>query len=130
MRNRNLNKYFYFAGFRNDIPQLLKCFDIFVLPSLYEGLPNVILEAFALGVPVIASNLESIREAIIPHKNGLLVEPGNVRQLTLNIKELLTHKTLQKRLSQKAYLMVNKRFDIKNNADLLVDLFKKIPHVP
>jgi len=114
----------------------LKLADILIVPSVIapdgdrDGIPNVILEAFALGVPVIASDLESIREAIIPRKNGLLFEPGNVRQLTHNIKELLAHKTLQKRLSQKAYLMLKKKFDIKNNTGLLVDLFKKIPHVP
>jgi glycosyltransferase involved in cell wall biosynthesis len=53
----NLSDHIHFAGRRNDVPSLLRAVELFVLPSLWEGLPNVVLEAMAAGVPVVASRV-------------------------------------------------------------------------
>ncbi|MGQ9558655.1 MAG: glycosyltransferase family 4 protein [Desulfurispora sp.] len=65
-----------FTGMRRDIPELLHSFDIFVLPSLTEGLPLTVLEAMAAGLPVVASRVGGIPEAVQDGQTGFLVPPG------------------------------------------------------
>ena len=77
------------TGFVEDVPAELEQIDLFVLPSLFgEGLPMVLLEAMAAGVPVVASRVEGVPAAIRHREDGLLCEPGSVSQLTLAIEEL------------------------------------------
>ncbi|GAB6187072.1 glycosyltransferase [Thermopirellula anaerolimosa] len=65
-------------GFRRDVAEMMRCMDLFVLPSLFgEGLPMVVLEAMALGLPVIASSVEGIPEAIRDGRDGVLVPPND-----------------------------------------------------
>jgi glycosyltransferase involved in cell wall biosynthesis len=68
---------FHFLGWRRDIPEILANLDLVVLPSLWEGLPRIIPEATVSGVPVIASNIDGIREVIFEGRNGALAEPQN-----------------------------------------------------
>jgi glycosyltransferase involved in cell wall biosynthesis len=78
------------TGFVGDVPAELRQMDLMVLPSLFgEGLPMVILEAMAAGVPVVASHVEGVPEAIIHRENGLLVEPASVSQLASAIEEII-----------------------------------------
>ncbi|NOY29808.1 MAG: glycosyltransferase family 4 protein [Planctomycetes bacterium] len=78
------------TGFVGDMPAELQQMDIMVLPSLFgEGLPMVILEAMAAGVPVVASHVEGVPEAIVHRDNGLLVEPASVSQLASAIEEII-----------------------------------------
>ena len=78
------------TGFVDDIAAELASMDLFVLPSLFgEGLPMVVLEAMAAGVPVVASHVEGIPEAIRHREDGLLFEPGSVSQLVLAIEQLI-----------------------------------------
>ncbi|WP_306533207.1 glycosyltransferase [Geobacter sp.] len=71
----NLGGHVHFLGFRRDIPDILKSLDVFVLPSLREGLPLVLLEAMASGLPVVASAVGGIPEVIGDGDFGLLVDP-------------------------------------------------------
>jgi len=78
------------TGFVEDIAAELKQMDLFVLPSLFgEGLPMVVLEAMAAGLPVVASHVEGVPEAICHREEGLLVEPGSVSQLAIAIEEIV-----------------------------------------
>jgi glycosyltransferase involved in cell wall biosynthesis len=78
------------VGFTREINAELAKLDLFVLPSLFgEGLPMVVLEAMAAGVPVVASRVEGIPEAIAHRESGLLVEPGSVSQLAAAVKEFV-----------------------------------------
>lgn len=63
-------------GFRTDVPRLLATADLLVLPSRWEGMPNVVLEAMASGRPVVATDVEGTREVVEPGKTGWLVQPG------------------------------------------------------
>jgi glycosyltransferase involved in cell wall biosynthesis len=76
-----------FAGWRQDIPRLLASADLFVLPSLFEGLPIVILEAMAAGSTIIATTVCGTREAIEDEVCGRLVEPANPAALATGIIE-------------------------------------------
>jgi len=99
-----------FLGYRSDIPQLLACCDLFVLPSLYEGLPLSILEAMAAGKPVIASAIGGTDEAIIPDETGLLVPPANPPALAGAIRKLLANPLLAQRLAAAGQARVKEMF--------------------
>lgn len=80
---------FVLAGLRRDIPELLGAIDLFLLTSLWEGLPRVLPQAMAAGVPIVATRTAGAREAIAPGEAGLLVEPGDVGALAASAKRLL-----------------------------------------
>ncbi len=71
-----------------DITELVNGFDAFVLPSLWEGLPYVVLEAMSCGKPVIATSVGGVPEAVIDRKTGLLVDPNSVEQLAAAMAKL------------------------------------------
>jgi len=93
------------------LPHYYAASNVVVLPSLYEGLPTVMLEAMASGKPVIASRVGGVPEAIENSRNGVLVEPGNVSQLTKSILLLLKNEPLRKKMGQEAREIVEKRHD-------------------
>src|SRR5205085_7777611 len=72
---------FVLAGFRHDLDELIRQLDLFVLPSYTEGLPNVVLEAFAAGVPVVATSVGGTPEIVQHERSGLLVPPGDASAL-------------------------------------------------
>ncbi|MGI9455470.1 MAG: glycosyltransferase [Aeoliella sp.] len=86
----DLQEHVDFVGFTADVAGELNRLDAMVLPSLYgEGLPMVVLEAMAAGVPVVASHVEGISTAIEHRESGLLVEPGSVSQLATALEQFL-----------------------------------------
>ena len=90
-------------GFQKNVDLQLRQMDLMVLPSLYgEGLPMVVLEAMANGVPVIASRVEGIPEAIRDGKDGLIFEPGSPEDLAAKIRSLLGQSELWLQMSQNA----------------------------
>jgi glycosyltransferase involved in cell wall biosynthesis len=101
--NLRLGDSVYWTGFVTDVAAELARIDALVLPSLFgEGLPMVVLEAMAAGVPVIASSVEGVPEAIRNRKDGLLIEPGNPRALAAAIEELVAGQLAYPALSASA----------------------------
>ena len=80
--SHRLSERVLFLGYRTDIPELLHVIDVFCLTSLREGLPIGLIEAMAVGLPVIATNVEGIRDVVTPSVDGILVELGDVAALT------------------------------------------------
>lgn len=78
-----------FLGFRDDTPEILSCFDVFVSSSLHEGFPNVLLEALGMELPVVATGLPPVREIITSGVNGFLVPPHDPQRLGAAIERLL-----------------------------------------
>jgi len=89
-RERNVADRVLFLGHRGDVAELLACCDLFVLPSLFEGLPLAVLEAMAAGKPVIASGIGGTDEALVHGESGLLVPPADPVALASAIRSLLT----------------------------------------
>lgn len=97
LRARGLESHVHLLGARQDIADLLAITDLFVLPSLWEGLPNSVLEAMAAGLPVIATNVDGCPEIVVDGRTGLLIPPADPEALAEAIAELLSDET--KRLS-------------------------------
>lgn len=81
----------HFIGEYKDIPSLLSIMDCFVLPSLWEGFPIVLLEAMAVGIPVVATNISGNDEAVSSGKNGWLVSPGDPSIMAEKVLDLLNN---------------------------------------
>lgn len=104
-----------FQAFRQDVPDILAAADIFVLPSLWEGLPIGLLEAMAMGKAVIATRVDGTKEVVQPEINGLLVEPGDTAALAAALVRLGKDEALRQSLRQKALDTVRQQF---NAADM------------
>ena len=121
-----IEKNMLFTGTINDIPELLSIFDIFVLPSLMEGLPMALLEAMAAKKPIIASKVGSIPKLIVPDETGLLVEPGDVSNLEKSIIELLKNKNKADRLAQNGYKTIVNKFSSKIMARKYIGIYEML----
>jgi len=115
-----------FLGQRNDIPDLLNICDLFVLPSLLEGLPLSILEAMAASKPVIATDIEGINEIIIDGQNGLFVPPANAHALADKINILLSDKSLAQRLSENGRESVTQKFSVQKMTEEVISIYEEM----
>jgi glycosyltransferase involved in cell wall biosynthesis len=89
-RQLNVADRVIFLGTRQDLPELLASCDLFVLPSLYEGLPLAVMDAMAAGKPVIGTTVTGTEQIIKDHETGILVPPGQPRPLADAIRLLLS----------------------------------------
>jgi glycosyltransferase involved in cell wall biosynthesis len=105
-----IKEYVQFAGEvpHENVQVFMQQADIFVLPSLYEGLPNVILEAMACGLPIVATRTGGIPDIIMDNTNGFLVEIKDTETIAIKIILLLQDTALWKRISDNNKLLVKK----------------------
>jgi glycosyltransferase involved in cell wall biosynthesis len=99
-------------SFRKDVPDILAAADVFVLPSLWEGLPIGLLEAMAMGKAVIATNVDGTSEVITHNKNGMLIETdGLVQNLTEALLKLSVDKEMKSRFERNAMKTIDENYD-------------------
>jgi glycosyltransferase involved in cell wall biosynthesis len=98
------------AGQQSDMPGVYAAMDIFVLPSLNEGLPMTILEAMAASRPVVATRVGAIPKVINDGENGLLVDPKDTDGLRNALARLLSDSELCRRLGEKAHAWVSRNY--------------------
>jgi glycosyltransferase involved in cell wall biosynthesis len=89
----DLAKSFRLAGWRRDVPAVMRCLDVFVLTSLWEGLPRVYLEAMACGVPVVGTRVDGAAEIVRDGINGYLLAPGDIQGMADRVMALLANPT-------------------------------------
>jgi L-malate glycosyltransferase len=111
------------AGQRHDVYDLIHCMDVFVLPSVHEGIPMVLLEALALNCPVVASRVGGIPEVIEHRTSGLLVEPGNMEELKGAIERLMDDKPFADELAMRGRRRVEEEFSAALMAQRTADLY-------
>jgi glycosyltransferase involved in cell wall biosynthesis len=109
------------TGFRNDVLDVLRATDVFVLPSLLEGLPFTGLEAMATGLPVVASNIDGLPEAVIHGLTGLLVPPSDAAALRNALARLLGDPALARKMGSAGRERVRMRFDPERLLDVTLD---------
>lgn len=111
---------------RKKLIQLYQGASVHVLPSVYEGLPTVLLEAMSCGLPVVATNIGGTRDVISSNENGLLVPPRSPDDLATKILMLLDDEALRKRLGHNARETVLRNFTWDLVADHFSNLYSKI----
>lgn len=109
---------------RDDLLTLWRAADIFVLPSLQEGLPVALIEAMALGKACIASRINAVPEVIEHFETGLLVESGDSRELAQAISELADNPILQKTLGRNGQKLVMKNFEEKIIGQKMCEIYE------
>jgi len=113
---------FRLLGHREDVSDILSLCDIFVLPSLSEGMPLALLEAMAAGVPAVATRVGGVTEVLEDGKSGFLVPPGDSQALARGIISLLEDRSLARRIGNSAREVVASRFSL----NVMVEAYRGI----
>lgn len=108
----NVQNHLIFTGFRNDIKEVLSAIDILVIPSLLEGFPMITLEAMAMAKPLIATEIDGIKEQIIDGDSGILIPPCNPKAIAGAVIKLTHDKELAVKMGKKARRKVVAEFSV------------------
>jgi glycosyltransferase involved in cell wall biosynthesis/protein-tyrosine-phosphatase len=114
------------VGPRTDVLDLVAAMDVFVLPSLDEGVPMALLEAMALRRPVVATAVGGIPEVVTHRDNGLLVEPGDEQALADACLELALDPDRAQRLGERSRRVVEERFSHARNGQAVLDVYRHV----
>jgi glycosyltransferase involved in cell wall biosynthesis len=114
VREGGLEKTVISLGYRADIPALLRVMDIFLLTSLWEGLPRVFPQAMCASLPIVATHVDGAPEAIQDGKSGFLVQPRDCDAMARHVIRLLGNKSLRDTLGEAGYCRVEPAFCDRN----------------
>jgi glycosyltransferase involved in cell wall biosynthesis len=112
----------WLPGERDDIPEILRSLDIFVLPSKAEGISNTILEAMASGLPVIATRVGGNPELVLDGKTGCLVEKEDVQGMSSAMRELVLDDGKRRQLGEASLQRIQAEFSI----DSMVNRYRQV----
>lgn len=118
-------KNFSFEGFVNNVDDYLNLFDLFVFPTLQEGLGSILLDVMNAEVPIIASQTGGIPDIITHEETGLLFEPKNVQEIKASIELLLNNSTLAKQLTKNAKDSIH-NYSPENMGKQYMKLYKEV----
>jgi glycosyltransferase involved in cell wall biosynthesis len=113
-------------GHREDVTDIMAAADLFVFPSVYEGLGGALIEAIGLGLPVVASDIPALREVVRQGENADLVPPGDSAALTRAIVGLLSDPDRLRTYSERSRQLFAKEFMAQTSNQRLLDLFSKV----
>lgn len=116
----------FFAGIRRDVPEILSILDLFVLPSLKEGLPMALLEAQAARLPVVATRVGAVPAVVVHEKTGLLVKPGDANSLSTSITQLLGDVEKGQSFGLHGFERVRAQFSAKAMSDRYFKLYDEL----
>ncbi|MBF7072250.1 glycosyltransferase family 4 protein [Glaciecola sp. MH2013] len=122
----NLSHKVTFLGWRKDIPQLLADADIFTLISDWEGLPLSILEAMRAGLPVIASDVGGVKEAVDHKQSGLLVSNKQTRTIVNAFEQLLNDELLRKTMGSNGRARFNSLFTVERMTKKTLNVYSEV----
>lgn len=117
-----------FEGFVNNVADYIKCFDIFVFPSLHEGMGSILFDVMQKNVPIAASNVGGIPDIIKHNHNGLLFPPKNSNAIFHVIEQLYLSKKLRDKLSHNSFNNIE-NFSYEVMATRYLELYKSIDDV-
>jgi glycosyltransferase involved in cell wall biosynthesis len=123
LQESGLLQYTIMTGLRRDIPQLLSAMDVFLLTSLWEGLPRVIPEAMLVGVPVVSSSVDGSAEIILDGITGYTCQPGDIHSFANRCIELLIDSEKRNRISKAARCYASQTYDLKHMVTQIDQLY-------
>jgi glycosyltransferase involved in cell wall biosynthesis len=118
-----------FLGHRDDVPEVLAAADLFAFPSVYEGLGGALIEAMALGLPIVASDIPALREVIEDGQNGILVAPESAEALAGALGQLLDDPYLAASFGARSVEIFSARFTIGRSAERMIALYRRVAGV-
>jgi glycosyltransferase involved in cell wall biosynthesis len=114
-----------FTGYRSDAKKIIAASDVFCLPSLYEGMPNVVMESMALGTPVITTGRYGALDLIEHGESGMLIEPGDAGGIARSLRELLSDAALYDKVIRNALKKIQ-GFDFSVTAKKYIELYREL----
>ena len=126
LKELHIEEHVIAPGYREDVPEILSIVDVFVLPSLREGLGTAILEAMAMGKPIISTRVGGIPEAVQHGINGLLVPPADGPALAAAIRELLAEKEKRLAMGQQSRRIAEERFNQTRMISKMESIFRQV----
>lgn len=126
VRRRGLEDRVRFLGFRKDLVEVMSAFDIFALPSSAEGTPMVIYSAMALGLPIVASACNGVREVVEHERTGLLITPADPDELTASLDRILSDPALGQALGAAAKTAMEERYSAEQAIRSLETLYEDL----
>jgi glycosyltransferase involved in cell wall biosynthesis len=131
IKKNGLEERIKFMGFRKDIGDVIRSLDLVIFPSVaQEAFPLSVLEAMALGKPVIASNIGGVSEMIEDGITGMLIEPNHPEQITDRILHLLSNQEIYSSIAQKAKEVVTERFSLQKYVAAMEEAFTRALRFP
>jgi glycosyltransferase involved in cell wall biosynthesis len=116
-----------FEGFRSDVPDILNAADVYILPSLWEGLPIGLLEAMHMGKTVIASKVDGTGDIIVNQENGLLLDTSNlVGDIVRQVEYVLMNRDEAVRMGKKAVETVQTDFNVQRMTDEIQTVYREV----
>lgn len=125
-KNLGISDICHFVGFRRDLKEIFQAMDLMVLPSLTEGLPNVVLEAFACSKPVVATRVGGVPEIVEDGVNGVLVLPERPDLLAEAIKDYLADPEKSRMMGEAGYHKVRKDFTLEAQTEKLERIYEGV----
>jgi len=126
VRELKLENKVIFTGYREDVEELMAIMDIFVLTSLREGLPRVLVQAAAVGIPSVAFNVDGVPEIIRDNFNGFLVRVRDVGQLVNRIEKYIDKKELVLLHGQKGREFIKNKWSTEGMVDRVDKIYQKL----
>jgi glycosyltransferase involved in cell wall biosynthesis len=126
VRQMELSDAVVFTGFMEDVPPLLATFDVVVLPSFFEGMGRVLLEAMAMEKPVVGTAVGGIPDLIEQGLNGYLVSPGNEKELAGALLKILNDNGLALRMGQSGRMKMTDRFSAESMVRSIEKLYREL----
>jgi len=115
-----------FLGKKDRVVEYLQCADLFVFPSVSEGMSNALLEAMACGMPVVVTDIAGNREVVRHLENGILVKPKEPQQLAYALQAVLNDEDLAQHLSTQARKTVEEGYSIEKVVERYIDVYKSL----
>ncbi len=125
-RKHGLSDRVRLAGWRRDVPEILAASDVLVLPSGWEGMPNVLLEAMASRLPVVATDVEGVREVLGPEADAQVVPYGDTGALAERLVTVMSDGSLAAELARKNRLRAEREFAIQHTVAAYLELWESL----
>lgn len=126
VRSLGMTGFLMMMGQRSDVPRLLKGMDLLISTSSIEGMPNVLIEAMAAGLPVVATDVGGCREVLIDGETGYLVGIGDVAGLAARAVTILNDTSLRLSMGRAARARAERNFDVRRTSERYRHLYQAL----
>ena len=115
-----------YLGSREDVPEILSCCDIYTLPSWREGFPRSAIEAAAMALPIVATNIRGCRQVVDHEINGLIVPHRNAKELEKALMLLIDSPALRREMGQRGYEKSRREYDEQRVCRLVINSYREL----